>query len=147
MSSLKVESARRQLGTALALYLDDRDLNIVANTTWIGLKRPFHGFLNVWLIPRYTSLFLRHDATCQYLSSSLSARASGELALSRHEAYKCATSFHVLRHAIGDKVEAAYRRGDLFEKRRMLMAEWAAYCGTVAGADQHNIVALRAGAV
>jgi integrase len=33
-----------------------------------------------------------------------------------------------LAHHIGDKVEAAYRRGDLFEKRRRLMDEWAAYC-------------------
>lgn len=35
-----------------------------------------------------------------------------------------------LAHAVGDKVEAAYRRGDLFEKRRRLMAEWATYCNT-----------------
>jgi integrase len=34
-----------------------------------------------------------------------------------------------LAHAVGDKVEAAYRRGDLFEKRRQLMADWARYCG------------------
>jgi hypothetical protein len=34
-----------------------------------------------------------------------------------------------LAHAIGDKVEAAYRRGDLFEKRRRMMADWAAFCG------------------
>ena len=27
----------------------------------------------------------------------------------------------------GDRVEAAYRRSDLFEKRRDLMAAWAAY--------------------
>jgi integrase len=33
-----------------------------------------------------------------------------------------------LAHAIPDKVEAAYRRGDLFEKRRRLMAEWAKFC-------------------
>jgi integrase len=33
-----------------------------------------------------------------------------------------------LAHTVGDKVEAAYRRGDLFEKRRRLMAEWARYC-------------------
>jgi integrase len=33
-----------------------------------------------------------------------------------------------LAHVIGDKVEAAYRRGDLFEKRRRLMESWAAYC-------------------
>ncbi|WP_342627184.1 integrase arm-type DNA-binding domain-containing protein [Nguyenibacter vanlangensis] len=30
-----------------------------------------------------------------------------------------------LAHAIGDKVEAAYRRGDLFEKRRQMMDGWA----------------------
>jgi hypothetical protein len=33
-----------------------------------------------------------------------------------------------LAHTIGDKVEAAYRRGDLFEKRRELMEEWERYC-------------------
>lgn len=33
-----------------------------------------------------------------------------------------------LAHVIGDKVEAAYRRGDLFEKRRRLMEDWAAFC-------------------
>ncbi len=38
-----------------------------------------------------------------------------------------------LAHAVGDKVEAAYRRGDLFEKRRRLMDEWARYCGLPAG--------------
>jgi integrase len=32
-----------------------------------------------------------------------------------------------LAHTIGDKVEAAYRRGDLFEKRRMMMADWAQF--------------------
>ena len=35
-----------------------------------------------------------------------------------------------LAHTISDKVEAAYRRGDLFEKRRLLMEAWATYCGT-----------------
>ena len=34
-----------------------------------------------------------------------------------------------LAHAIGDKVEAAYRRGDLFDKRRQLMDQWAEHCG------------------
>ena len=33
-----------------------------------------------------------------------------------------------LAHTLRDKVEAAYRRGDLFEKRRRLMDDWAAYC-------------------
>ena len=33
-----------------------------------------------------------------------------------------------LAHVVGDKVEAAYRRGDLFDKRRKLMEAWADYC-------------------
>ena len=34
-----------------------------------------------------------------------------------------------LAHTLSNTVEAAYRRGDLLEKRRPLMDEWAAYCG------------------
>lgn len=33
-----------------------------------------------------------------------------------------------LAHTVGDKVEAAYRRGDMFEKRVKLMEAWAKYC-------------------
>ena len=33
-----------------------------------------------------------------------------------------------LAHAIGNKTEAAYRRGDLFEKRRQLMNAWGRDC-------------------
>ena len=33
-----------------------------------------------------------------------------------------------LAHTIGNKVEAAYRRGDLYQKRAALMQEWADYC-------------------
>jgi integrase len=36
-----------------------------------------------------------------------------------------------LAHTIGNKVEAAYRRGDLFDKRRKLMSEWATFCARV----------------
>ena len=32
-----------------------------------------------------------------------------------------------LAHVIENKVEAAYRRGDLFAKRRKMMQEWADY--------------------
>jgi integrase len=35
-----------------------------------------------------------------------------------------------LAHSIKDKVEAAYRRGDLMEKRREMMQAWAAYIDT-----------------
>jgi integrase len=37
-----------------------------------------------------------------------------------------------LAHAIGNAVEAAYRRGDLFEKRRQLMEAWGRFCSVPA---------------
>jgi len=49
-----------------------------------------------------------------------------------------------LAHAIDDKVEAAYRRGDLFQKRRRLMDAWAEFCAKPA-ASTGAVVALRTG--
>jgi len=46
-----------------------------------------------------------------------------------------------LAHIVADKVEAAYRRRDLFEKRRKLMEAWAAYCGR--GDDVADVLTLR----
>ena len=37
-----------------------------------------------------------------------------------------------LAHAVADKVEAAYRRGDLFQKRRQLAEAWAKFCAVSA---------------
>jgi integrase len=36
-----------------------------------------------------------------------------------------------LAHSVSDKVEAAYRRGDLFQKRRQLMQAWGRQCAEV----------------
>jgi integrase len=47
-----------------------------------------------------------------------------------------------LAHTVGDKVEAAYRRGDLFQKRRQLAEAWAKFC--VAPAPAGRIVPMRA---
>ncbi|GLS41570.1 phage integrase [Mesorhizobium tianshanense] len=49
-----------------------------------------------------------------------------------------------LAHTVSDKTEAAYRRGDLMEKRRRLMSDWATYCA--APAKTGNVVAIRGGA-
>lgn len=49
-----------------------------------------------------------------------------------------------LAHSIPNAVEAAYRRGDLFDKRRRLMDAWAAYCAKVE-TDAGKVVALARG--
>jgi integrase len=48
-----------------------------------------------------------------------------------------------LAHTIGDAVEAAYRRGDLFEKRCTLMAQWSDFC-SVNEPRGANVAVLRA---
>jgi len=40
-----------------------------------------------------------------------------------------------LGHVLGDKTEAAYRRGDALEKRRRLMEAWAGYCARTQSSD------------
>jgi len=49
-----------------------------------------------------------------------------------------------LAHAISNGVEAAYRRGDLFEKRRRLMEEWSGFCSP--GAPDATVTPLGGGA-
>lgn len=48
-----------------------------------------------------------------------------------------------LAHTIENKVERAYRRGDLFDKRRRLMDDWATYCATIPAASA-NVTPIRA---
>ena len=50
-----------------------------------------------------------------------------------------------LAHAIENKTEAAYRRSDALEKRRKLLAAWAAFCATAPTPErQGNVTPLRA---
>ena len=66
-------------------------------------------------------------------------------------AHECtAHSNHViemsLAHTVGNAVERAYQRSDLFDKRRRLMQDWAAYCALPPAATGAEVVPLRRGA-
>jgi integrase len=50
-----------------------------------------------------------------------------------------------LAHAAADKVEAAYQRSDLFDKRRKLMADWARFCETPKATGE--VVSFKGGAL
>lgn len=50
-----------------------------------------------------------------------------------------------LAHAVGNKVEAAYRRGDLFEKRISMMKDWADFCSGAEVLGNEEITAESAG--
>ncbi len=62
---------------------------------------------------------------------------------SEYTSYPNEITEKAMAHVTKDKAEAAYFRSDLFEKRRRLMNEWAAFCAKpIAEAD--NVVALQA---
>jgi integrase len=46
-----------------------------------------------------------------------------------------------LAHSIQNKVEAAYRRKDLLEKRRVLLLDWGTYCSNI---STLNVIQLKA---
>ena len=49
-----------------------------------------------------------------------------------------------LSHVQGDPLEHAYQRGDILEKRRLLMQEWADFCQHGEQQQASNVVAVRA---
>ena len=49
-----------------------------------------------------------------------------------------------LSHSQGDPLERAYQRGDILDKRRRLMQEWADYCQHGNQQQADNVVAIRA---
>lgn len=63
----------------------------------------------------------RADLTCHGFRSTFRDWAAERTNFAREVAEAA------LAHIVGDKVEAAYRRGDLFEKRRQLMAHWGKF--------------------
>ena len=67
---------------------------------------------------------LKVGATAHGFRSSFSDWSHEQTA---HSAHTIETS---LAHSVGNAVEQAYRRGDLFEKRRKLMDAWSTYCAT-----------------
>jgi integrase len=63
---------------------------------------------------------------------------------SEQTAYPNELSEMALSHTVSDKVEAAYRRGDMRDRRRRLMSDWCRYCETAPRPTSDNIKQIRA---
>lgn len=97
-------------------------------------KRPLSGMAFLMLMRRMK----RADLTAHGFRSTFRDWAAERTAYPREVAEMA------LAHTIADKVEAAYRRGDLFEKRARLMQDWAEFCAIVpTEAAGGNVVTLR----
>jgi integrase len=67
-------------------------------------------------------------------------RSSFRMWCAEATAYPREVAEAALAHVIDDKTEAAYQRSDLFERRRKLMAEWAAFATTPKAVPAHGKV-------
>jgi hypothetical protein len=85
--------------------------------------------------PKRTVLWRGHPMTTHGFRSTFKDRAS------ETTDYASDVVEVALAHIVGNEVERAYRRGDLFEKRAKLMADWARYC--VSPQASADVVPLR----
>lgn len=93
---------------------------------FISRRKRDCGLSNMAMLKLLQKDMKRSDATVHGFRSAFRDWAAEETDHPDYVAEKA------LAHAIKSQVEAAYRRGALFEKRRALMEDWTAYCGSAA---------------
>jgi integrase len=113
-----VSAERMKAGKEHRIPLSDRAVEILSSLPRHG-KRVFP-LSNMAMLELLRGM--RPGATTHGFRSSLRTWAS-EATSFPHEVCEQA-----LAHTISNKVERAYRRGDLFQKRAAMMQAWAAYC-------------------
>ena len=120
-----VPAERMKAGREHRVPLSPRSVEILGQVQQLGSDWVFPGAKGGQLSGMAMSMLLRRmkvDVTVHGFRSSFRDWAA-ECTAFPHEVCEMA-----LAHTIGNKGEAAYRRGDLFEKRRRLMDEWAGFC-------------------
>lgn len=120
-----VPKERMKAGVEHRVPLSDRAMEVLRNVVSLGDGKVFpsergHALSGMAM----TRLLKRMDinVTVHGFRSSFRDWAAERTSYA-HEVCEMA-----LAHTIGNKSEAAYRRGNLFEKRRSLMTDWSAYC-------------------
>jgi integrase len=80
---------------------------------------------------------LRPDVTVHGFRSTFRTWAAEQTAFPHHVCEQA------LAHTLPNAVERAYQRGDLFDKRRKLMAAWSDYCAAPVSKTTSNVTPLR----
>ena len=122
-----VPAARMKAGKEHRVPLSPRAVEVLETVRPLEMGWLFPGVRGSKLSSMAMSMLLRRmnqDCTTHGFRSAFRDWAAERTGYA-HEVCEMA-----LAHVIGNKAEAAYRRGDLFEKRRRLMTDWATYCGS-----------------
>jgi integrase len=133
-----IRAERMKAGKEHRVPLSQRAIEILEAVKSLGSDWLFPSVKGGKLSGMAMSLLLRRmeqDCTIHGFRSSFRDWAA-ECTSYPHEVCEMA-----LAHVIGNKAEAAYRRGDLFEKRRKLMDDWAAFCACNS-ADDGKVVRI-----
>ena len=138
-----VPASRMKAAKEHRVPLSPRAIQILEQMKALGSK---------WLFPSTTGNKLSGMAMAMLLRRmNVDATPHGFRSAFRDWAAECTGYAHevaemALAHTIENKVERAYRRGDLFEKRRRLMNDWAAYCASN-GAVGRTVTPIRKDAI
>lgn len=135
-----IPASRMKAGREHRVPLSSRAVEILEATEKLGKDWLFPGEGDNQLSGMAMSMLLRRmniDITVHGFRSAFRDWAA-ECTGYAHEVCEMA-----LAHTIGNKAEAAYRRGDLFEKRRRLMQDWALFCEAPA-VETDNVSPIRA---
>jgi len=138
---------RMKAGKAHRVPLSSRALSILADLEreddsiyLFPGRRKAKGLSNMALL-KVLERMGRSDLTAHGFRSTFRDWAADCTSFSRE------VSERALAHTIESKVEAAYMRTDLFEKRKRLMADWAAYCTSSPQEGSAQIIEFRRGAL
>lgn len=134
-----VPAERMKAGKEHRVPLCDRAIAILRGCQALGAEHVFVGPKGDQLSGMAMSMLLRRmkqDVTVHGFRSAFRDWAAERTSYA-HEVCEMA-----LAHTIANKSEAAYRRGDLFEKRQRLMSDWAAFCAS-ADAAGGDVVPIR----
>jgi len=125
-----IPAARMKAGKEHRVPLSPRAVEILEAVKPLGKDRLFPANKGGKLSGMAMSMLLRRmklDCTVHGFRSSFRDWCAESTSYA-HEVCEMA-----LAHSIGNKAEAAYRRGDLFDKRRRLMNDWASFCAVDQG--------------
>lgn len=122
-----VPALRMKAGREHRVPFSSRAVEVLNETKKLGSDYLFPGQRGGKLSGMAMAMLLRrmgHVVTVHGFRSSFRDWAA-EMTAFPHEVCEMA-----LAHTIANKAEAAYRRGDIFEKRRLLMDGWAQFCSS-----------------
>jgi integrase len=122
-----VPAQRMKAGREHRVPLSSRAVEVLNETKKLGSDFLFPGQRGGKLSGMAMAMLLRrmgHVVTVHGFRSSFRDWAA-EMTAFPHEVCEMA-----LAHTIANKAEAAYRRGDIFEKRRLLMDGWEEFCSS-----------------